>query len=99
MKFFKIEKGKGYFKDESGEFQEIDSISKEDIMRFLELAVDPEIDFDMDDIEDDMIQNQAHKIIYESLIIKFKELIDNKNIFIDESEKLYKEALKKYQSE
>ena len=42
------------------------------------------------------IQNEAHRIIYSRLYGKFKELLDNKNRLIDESEALYEDAFQKY---
>lgn len=50
----------------------------------------------MDEIEGDNIKNQAHKVIYESLFKKFKEFLENRERFIDESESLYKDAMQKY---
>lgn len=99
MKFFKIENGKGYFLDKNGKYQEIDGITKEDIFMLLDSATNDEINFEMDDVEDNVIHNQAHKIIYESLFKKFNELLKDRNIFIDETEKIYKDAFTKYQKE
>ena len=53
---------------------------------------------EMDEYKDAIIQNEAHKIIYSGLYRKFKELLDNKNRFIDESENLYKDAVQKYEN-
>ena len=47
-------------------------------------------------MDDKLIQNEAHKIVYRNLSQKFDELLQNKDRFIDESEGKYKEALKKY---
>ena len=96
MTYLKIENGKGFFLNEKGEMQEIHEIRKEDILRMLDLATDNSVDFEMDEITDGSIQNAAHKIIYGELHKKFKELLDNKDKFLDESENLYKDALDKY---
>ena len=53
--------------------------------------------FEMDDMEQHSIDNQAHQIIYSSLSDKFSELLLNKGRFLDESKGLYKDALQKYQ--
>ena len=52
----------------------------------------------MDKIENGNIQNEAHKIIYGNIYNKFEDLLTKKNMFLDESENLYKDALKKYQN-
>lgn len=96
MIYLKIDNGKGYFLNEKGDMQEIHEICKEDLLRLLDSATDSDTDFEMDEINDGNIQNEAHRIIYNSLYRKFKALLENKNQFIDESESLYKDALQKY---
>ena len=96
MIYLKIENGKGYFLNEKGDLQEIHEICKEDLLRLLDSATDSDINFEMDEMKDGNIQNEAHRIIYDSLYRKFKELLENKSRFIDESESLYKDALQKY---
>ena len=97
MIYLKIENGKGYFQNANNEMQEIHEIRKEDILRLLDLATDNSIDFEMDEIKDGNIQNEAHRLIYYGIYRKFKELLDSKDRFIDESERLYKDAVQKYQ--
>lgn len=96
MKCLKIEKGQGFFLNGKNEYDRIDSIKKEDILRLVDIALDSEKEFEFDPMDDGLIQNEAHKIIYRNLSQKFDELLQNKNRFIDESEVKYKEALKKY---
>ncbi|MCR5601437.1 MAG: hypothetical protein K6G33_11940 [Ruminococcus sp.] len=50
----------------------------------------------MDEITDDSIKNEAHKIIYKSIYSKFYNLLSNKKQFLDECDGLYKDALQKY---
>ena len=87
--------GFGHFLDADNTMKEIHDIRKEDILRLLDFATDSNIEFEMDNNKAD-IQNEAHRIIYSRLYGKFKELLDNKNRFIDESEALYKDAFQKY---
>jgi hypothetical protein len=94
MKCLKIENNKGYFQTEESNWQEIDSIGKEDLMILLDKAIDS--DFEMDEFEADKVQHKAHQIIYRNLYEKFSELLKNKNRFKDESEQLYKSAIEKY---
>lgn len=96
MIYLKIDNGKGYFLNEEGKMQEIHEICKEDLLRLLNSATDSDTNFEMDEMKDENIQNEAHRIIYDSLYRKFKALLENKNQFIDESESLYKDALQKY---
>lgn len=93
----KIENGKGYFLATDGIMHEIHEIRKEDILRLLDLATDPDTEFEMDEIKNGNIQNEAHRLIYGGIYRKFKELLDNKDRFIDESNGLYKDAIQKYQ--
>ena len=60
MTYLKIENGKGFFLNENGEMEEIHEIRKEDILRMLDLATDNSVDFEMDEITDGSIQNEAH---------------------------------------
>lgn len=99
MNCLKIENGKGYFRNTQNQMQEVDGIRKEDILHLLDLATNSDVDFEMDEIEGDNIKNQAHKVIYESLFRKFKEFLENKARFIDESENLDKDAMQKYKSD
>ena len=99
MKCLKIEKGKGFFLKENDDYEKIDSIKKEDILRLVDIAINIDEDFEMDSMDDNLIQNEAHKIIYRNLSQKFDELLQNKNRFIDESEGKYKDALNKYTAE
>lgn len=96
MTYLKIENGKGYFLNSNDEMQEIHDIRKEDILRLLDLATDSDVDFEMDEMRDGNIQNEAHRLIYDGIYRKFRELLDNKARFIDECESLYRDAIQKY---
>ena len=99
MIYLKINGGKGFFLNCQNEYKEIDTIRKDDILYLLDCATDVSITFEMDEFSGANIQNEAHKIIYEAIFQKFKELLNNKNRFLDESEALYKDALRKYKPE
>jgi len=94
MKYLKIEKNKGYYCLEQDKWQEIDRISKEDLLALLDKAIETE--FLMDEYEQGKISNKAHQIIYKNLYFKFDELLENKDRFEDSGKQLYKEAIKKY---
>ena len=50
----------------------------------------------MDAYNDELIKNEAHKIIYRNIFNKFSELKKNKQSFKDQYSGLYEEALSKY---
>lgn len=95
MKCLKIENAKGYFLNSDGNYEELDRITKEDLLRLLNIATGDE-EFEMSAYDETLLKNEAHKIIYRSLYQKFEEIIDNKNRFLDESASIYREALEKY---
>ena len=72
MIYLKIENGKGYFLAADDTMQEIHEIRKEDILRLLDFATNPSAEFEMDEDGEGIIQNEAHRIIYNSLYKKFK---------------------------
>lgn len=92
MEYLKIERGKAYYQIVADSWKEIDQINKEDLLVLLDKAIEDE--FEMDELQD--ISNTAHKIIYKHISQKFKELIQNKSRFRDESEQIYKSAIEKY---
>ncbi len=96
MKCLEIKKGKGYFLNSDKEMVELDKMKKDDLLYLLDVATDRNEVFEMDDVRNNQIDNQAHKVIYENLYDKFIDLIQNKDRFYDESEAMYKEALQKY---
>lgn len=96
MKYLSIDNGKGYYIDKEGAKKEIDMITKDDILRYLDLATDQNEDFEMDSFDPSALQNEAHKIIYKSLHSKFSTIVCNKSQFLDVCDNLYKDALQKY---
>ncbi len=94
MKYLKIENNKGHFLSSSNEWTEIDKISKEDLMYLLNKVVYE--DFEIDEYVEEEIGHKAHQIVYKSIYEKFSELVENKNVFRDECDSLFKEAIEKY---
>jgi hypothetical protein len=96
MKYLKIEENKGFYlkSGTTPSWIEIDKINKDDLMELLNLAIIS--DFEMDQFKEEIIQNKAHQIIYKNIYEKFTSLISQKNVFKDQSESLYKEAIEKY---
>ena len=46
---------------------------------------------------EEKIQHKAHQIVYKSIYEKFTDLTTNKNVFKDECDSLYKNAIEKYE--
>lgn len=97
MKYLKIENNKGHYLTPSNQWAEIDKISKEDLMFLLNKAVSEE--FEMDEYLEENIGHKAHQIVYKSIHEKFSELVENKNVFKDECDSMFKSAIEKYKVE
>lgn len=98
MKCLEIKGGKGYFLNEEGKMVELDKMKKDDLLYLLNILTNTDDIFEMDDIQNCKLENQAHKVIYENLYDKFCELLQNKTRFYDESAALYKDAMQKYRN-
>ena len=75
MKCLKIENGKGFFAQSNGKMQPIDKMTKDDILYLLSVATNSESEFEMDSLENHELLNEAHKIIYRSLLRKAPQRI------------------------
>ena len=97
MKLLKIENSQGCFLDAENAFTLIDRITKEDLLRLVDLTLTQEVEFDEYDSE--AIKNQAHQILYRSIYEKLKGLKERKEEFTDETERLYLQEYEKYRKE
>ncbi|MCK5556549.1 MAG: hypothetical protein KAI76_09945 [Alphaproteobacteria bacterium] len=97
MKILKIEDNHGHFLGDDNAFSPVDRITKEDLLRLVNLTLTEEVEFDDYDSED--IKNQAHQILYKSIYEKLRGLRDRKQKFTDESERLYLQEYDKYREE
>ena len=97
MRLLKIENRLGYYIDGTGEYQLIDKIGKEQLLRMVNFVLTEEVEFD--EYDGDAISNQAHQIIYKSVYEKLKDLSERKDEFIDESERLYLEDYERYKKD
>lgn len=97
MKLLKIEENDGLFLDEEEDFTPIDEITKEDLIRLVNLTLAKEVEFD--EFNAEALNNQAHQIIYKSIVEKLVGLRDRRQEFTDESERLYLEDYERYQEE
>jgi len=95
MKLLKIDNSRGHFLLENGSFAEIDKITKEDILRLVDLTLSQDA-IEYDEYSDDALRNQAHQIVYKSVHEKLVELRGRRKEFIDESERLYLADYERY---
>jgi len=94
MKILEIKENKGFYSTAEGLWNPVDKLTKEELLKLLEISFSQEIT--MDEFDEEKIGNQAHQIIYKSVYEKFNELIENKDRLKDESEQLYKSSIEQY---
>ena len=97
MKLLSIKDNEGFYLDKSEQYTPVDKITKEDLLRLVNLTLQEDVEFD--EYDDNAIKNQAHQIIYKSVFEKLRDLRDRKNEFVDESERLYLKEYEKYQED
>jgi hypothetical protein len=97
MKLLRIGDNQGYFLGEDGSFTLVDRITKEDLLRLVDLTLANEVEFD--DYDNEAVKNQAHQILYRSIYEKLRGLKDRREAFTDESERLYLQEYEKYREE
>ena len=95
MKEFEIKNSNVYYWSKENKYKLIDTINKEELLFLINKLIDSE-EFEMDAYNDELIKNEAHKIIYRNIFNKFSELKKNKQSFKDQYSGLYEEALSKY---
>lgn len=97
MKLLKIEDNCGHFLLANGEFGSLDKLTKDDLLRLVDLTLSEEVVFD--NYEDTPLGNHAHQIIYKSVYEKLTELASRRKEFSDESERLYLEDYDRYRAD
>jgi hypothetical protein len=97
MKLLSIENNLGLYLGESGKYNPVDKINKEDLLRLVNLTLQEDVEFD--EYDDNSIKNQAHQIVYKSVFEKLRSLRARKQEFIDESERLYLKEYEKYRDD
>jgi hypothetical protein len=94
MKLLRISNNVGEYFAESGEYHVIDKITKEDLMRLADAVLTKDVEFDAYD--ENAIKNQAHQIVYKSVLEKLSSLSGRKQEFVDESQRLFLREYEKY---
>ena len=104
MKLLKIEDNKVLYRiDSDKEFKNIDVITKDDILsifnKIFVVKEDEKLSDFAEEFNQELIGNDAHKIIYEKLYSKVKELWDNRKTIISQINNEFKELEEKYITE
>jgi hypothetical protein len=94
MKLLKIESNCGHYLTESGSYEAIDKIAKNDLLRMVDVILSGDAEFD--EYDEEKIKNQAHQVVYKSLYDNLVSLQKRKAEFIDESERMYLDDYKRY---
>lgn len=94
MKLLKIEHSQGFFSTDGIDFKTVDKITKDDLLLIATSALEANVEFD--EFDEEKLQNQAHQIIYKNVSAKMKSLVDRKDEFKDECERLYLEVYERY---
>lgn len=95
MKLLRIHEHVGQYLGADGNYESIETIDKEDLMRLVDRTLDAE-EFDVDAYDEQAIKNQAHQVIYKSIAQKLNDLRKRREAFIDESARLYLAEYEKY---
>lgn len=97
MKLLKIEGNLGHYFSDSGQYKPVDKITKDDLLRLVNLTLKDDVEFD--EYDENAIRNQAHQIVYKSIVEKLRSLRERKQEFLDESERLFLKEYEKYRDD
>lgn len=98
MKILKAENNQGHFLNKDADFSPIDQITKEDLLRLADLVLEQD-DVEFDPYADEVIKNEAHRILYKNILEKLEELQGRREEFVEQRNRLYREAYEKYQQD
>lgn len=99
MKYLVIDRSQAYYTVDASVQPKvpIDKITKEDLMKLMELSLTD--DFEMDPFDKNKLKNAAHVIIYKNIYQKLQALKMQKNKFMDEKAAMYRNAIEEYKVE
>jgi hypothetical protein len=98
MKLLKIDESCGHYRNEEGGYSPIDKIGKEDLLRLVHWTLHEKL-VSFDTYDEKTIKNQAHQIIYKSIIQKLSDLKNRRQEFLDESARLFLQEYEKYRAD
>lgn len=95
MKLLKVDDNCGHFLDDKGSYSPIDKIGKDDLLRLVNWTLHEEA-VEFDNYDEKLIKNQAHQIIYGSILEKLRNLRERSQEFIDSTARLFLEDYERY---
>lgn len=99
MNYTKIDKSSVYFRlNEGMDWKPISDIQGDDLITLLKKALDEE-EFELAEYNNDLINNEAHNIIYKSIHEKISEIRNDRENILDEHLQRYNEVIDKYSHE
>lgn len=98
MKLLKVEGAQGAFLSEKGEFVSLEKITKEDLLWLVNKTLDDEV-VEFDDYDENLVRNEAHRIIYKSVSEKLRGLRARRKEFVDDAARLYLEDYERYRAD
>lgn len=98
MKLLRINESAGEFQTEDGQFRTVDKIAKADLLRLLDRTL-VEDDVQFDPYDEKSLKNQAHQVIYKSVLHKLQEVRSRRQKFVDESARLFLEDYQRYREQ
>lgn len=98
MKLLKVEGSQGSFLNKKGEFVSLEKITKEDLLWLVNKTLDDEV-VEFDDYDENLVRNEAHRIIYKSVSEKLRGLRARRKEFVDDAARLYLEDYERYRAD
>ncbi|MCP5261507.1 MAG: hypothetical protein H6929_09130 [Rhodoferax sp.] len=95
MKLLKIAENVGEFQAVDGQYRTVDEITKDDLLRLVDRTLF-EDDVEFDPYDEKSLKNQAHQVIYKSVLQKLQDLRNRRREFVDESARLFLEDYQRY---
>lgn len=95
MKLLRINENCAQYRNDKGGYSPIDKIGKEDLLRLVNWTLNEET-VSLDEYDEKALKNQAHQIIYKSIVQKLGDLRKRKKEFIDQSARLFLTEFEKY---
>lgn len=74
---------------------DVTSLSKDDLMQMVRAALEDD-DFEIDEYDEGLLPNPAHKIIYKHLGLQLEDIHSRKNEFQEAKRNIFKDAYEKY---
>ena len=96
MKLLKTEDNQGFFRNKDDGFDPVDKLTKEDLLRLAELVLE-EDDVEFDPYDEEVVKNEAHRILYKNVWEKLQGLRDRRVEFLEKRDTLYQKAYEEYQ--